>query len=220
MRRRGNFRRDPRGRPSGLPPDLVVMLDAERRKRKLRKYLPLWGGAIAVGLAIGLVPSLWPSRPQTINVPPPAIAPATLPQEQVTSADKSWAGRGVEEPVALPTSSSATFGFCHTGGGANCVVDGDTIWITGQNVRVADIDAPETHDYRCPEEKALGDRATQRLHQLVNSGPVTLEPTGTRDADNYGRKLRLVMVNGASVGETLVSEGLARYYEGGKRPWC
>ena len=99
-------------------------------------------------------------------------------------------------------------------------MDGDTIWIGGQNIRIADIDAPETHDYRCLSEKALGDRATQRLHQLVNSGPVTLEPIGDRDADSYGRKLRLVMVNGASVGDTLVSEGLARHYEGGKKPWC
>ena len=220
MRRRGNFRRDRRGRPSGLPPDLVVMLDAERRRRTLRRYLPLWGGAILVGLAIGIVPSLWPSRPQTINVPAPTIAPATLPEEQTTNDDKSWSSRGEEEPAPLPTGRAVSFGFCHTGGGINCVVDGDTIWIAGQNVRVADIDAPETHDYRCPQEKALGDRATQRLIQLVNSGPVTLEPIGDRDADSYGRKLRLVMVNGASVGDTLVSEGLARYYEGGKRPWC
>jgi len=101
----------------------------------------------------------------------------------------------------------------------NCVVDGDTIWMGGQNIRIADIDAPETHEYRCTSEKALGDRATQRLHQLVNSGPVTLQSID-RDEDSYGRKLRFVMVNGTSVGDTLVSEGLARYYEGGKKPWC
>ena len=113
----------------------------------------------------------------------------------------------------------ASFGFCHTGGGYNCVVDGDTIWLEGQNIRIADIDAPETHEFGCPAEKALGDRATQRLHQLVNSGSVTLSSIH-RDMDTYGRKLRLVNVNGVSVGDTLVSEGLARYYEGGKRSWC
>ena len=114
----------------------------------------------------------------------------------------------------------ADFGLCHTGGGTNCVVDGDTIWVGGQNVRIADIDAPETHDPRCPEEKALGDRATRRLHQLVNGGAVALRPVGDRDADGYGRKLRLVLVDGRSVGDPLVGEGLARYYAGGKRPWC
>ena len=86
-------------------------------------------------------------------------------------------------------------------------------------MRVADIDAPETHEYRCPEEKALGDRAAQRLIQLVNSGPVTLQPID-RDEDVYARKLRIVIVNGMSVGDTLVSEGLARYYDGGRKPWC
>ena len=99
------------------------------------------------------------------------------------------------------------------------MVDGDTLWIQGQKVRVADIDAPETHDYRCPQEKALGDRATQRLIQLVNSGSVSLQPID-RDEDRYGRKLRIVSVNGTSIGDTLVSEGLARYYEGGRKPWC
>ena len=116
-------------------------------------------------------------------------------------------------------SITASFGFCHTGGGYNCVVDGDTIWLEGQNIRIADIDAPETHEFDCPEEKALGDRATQRLIQLVNSGAVTLQSID-REEDVYGRKLRLVTVNGTSVGDTLVSEGLARYYGGGKQPWC
>jgi endonuclease YncB( thermonuclease family) len=113
----------------------------------------------------------------------------------------------------------ASFGFCHTGGGYNCVVDGDTIWIEGQDVRIADIDAPETHEYGCQSEKDLGDRATRRLNNLVNSGPVTLSSID-RDEDVYGRKLRLVFVNGVSVGDTLVNEGLARYYRDGKQPWC
>lgn len=114
---------------------------------------------------------------------------------------------------------NASFGSCHVGGGRNCVVDGDTLWIEGVKVRVADIDAPETHDYKCASEKALGDRATARLRQLVNSGTVTLAPID-RDEDRYGRKLRIVMVDGESVGETLVGEGLARWYEGGREPWC
>jgi len=114
---------------------------------------------------------------------------------------------------------TASFHLCHVGGGTNCVVDGDTIWLEGQNIRIADIDAPETHEYDCPEEKALGDRATLRLQELVNSGPVSLSSID-RDQDVYGRKLRLVYVNGRSVGDTLVGEGLARYYRGGKRPWC
>ena len=69
----------------------------------------------------------------------------------------------------------------------------------------ADVDAPETHEPRCAEERALGDRATVRLQQLLNSGEVTLAKVD-RDMDVYGRKLRIVEVNGSSVGDTLVGE--------------
>lgn len=113
----------------------------------------------------------------------------------------------------------ADFGLCHTGGGINCVVDGDTIWFEGERVRVADIDAPETHPPRCAEEADLGERATARLHQLMNAGAFSLKQI-ERDTDVYGRKLRIVVRNGESLGEVLVEEGLARRYEGGRRPWC
>lgn len=113
----------------------------------------------------------------------------------------------------------AAFSLCFVGGGYNCVVDGDTIWLRGYKIRVADIDAPETHDPRCQSEKELGDRATLRLQQLLDSGPVTLQSID-RDHDVYGRELRVVLVDGRSVGDTLVREGLARRYAGGRRPWC
>lgn len=112
------------------------------------------------------------------------------------------------------------FGFCHIGGGINCVVDGDTIWMGGVKIRVADIDTPETHPPRCAAEAEVGDRATRRLQQLLNAGPVALEPI-ERDEDRYGRKLRLIVRNRVSLGETLISEGLARPYHGGPRQgWC
>jgi endonuclease YncB( thermonuclease family) len=99
------------------------------------------------------------------------------------------------------------------------VVDGDTFWLGGVDIRIADIDAPETHEYRCPAELALGNRATERLHELLESGPITLQPID-RDEDVYGRKLRLVFVSGSSVGEALIREGLAHRYVRGKLPWC
>ncbi len=145
-----------------------------------------------------------------------------VPRAPTNSDDAEWQKRGDDDyaPDAAPTSPArARFGFCHSGGGSNCVVDGDTLWIGGQNVRIADIDAPETHEPRCPAEQALGDRATRRLHALVNGGAVTQSSIG-RDRDQYGRELRIVAVDGVGVGETLVGEGLARWYAGGRRSWC
>lgn len=139
-------------------------------------------------------------------------------------------------PVRVEASDAsgvrASFGFCHTGGRTNCVVDGDTFYLGGEKVRIAGIDAPETHDYRCASEKALGDRATAELRTLLNSGAVTMtsvEPFAQsstlsenkgRDRDTYGRLLRNVAVDGADVGEALISAGVAREYGTGRRGWC
>ncbi len=122
-------------------------------------------------------------------------------------------------PAAPAPATRANFGLCHSGGGTNCVVDGDTFWMAGVKIRVADIDTPETHPARCPEEARLGAAATQRLQALLNSGAVTLHPI-ERDTDRYGRKLRRVSVDGRGVGDTLVAEGLARPYLGRRMGWC
>jgi micrococcal nuclease len=121
---------------------------------------------------------------------------------------------------ALPARKSPPrFDDCFRGGGINCVVDGDTFWMDGQKIRIADIDAPETHQPRCVAEKELGDAATERLRALLNAGPFVLA-SADRDTDHYGRKLRIVMRRGASIGEELVAEGLAREWDGARHPWC
>ncbi|WP_244917207.1 thermonuclease family protein [Sphingobium xenophagum] len=114
---------------------------------------------------------------------------------------------------------SAQFGFCHSGGGVNCVVDGDTFWFGGEKYRIADIDTPETHGPRCAAEGALGARATERLQALMNAGAFSLE-SGDRDTDRYGRSLRVVTRGGESIGGMLVAEGLAREWDGARHGWC
>ena len=98
------------------------------------------------------------------------------------------------------------------------VIDGDTFVLRGERIRIADIDTPETHPPRCAYEAELGARATQRLRQLL-ARPFELRSID-RDTDRYGRKLRIVVQNGRSVGDRLVAEGLARTWEGRRRPWC
>jgi endonuclease YncB( thermonuclease family) len=204
----------------------VKLLDVERKKRTWRRYLAVWGGAVAVGLLVGAGPVMLKGAPATGSDGKHTSAIQAVFEQTPTAADREWAARGnqdqrpaAERMVAPASSVRTTFGFCHTGGGVNCVVDGDTIWFQGQKVRIAEIDAPETHDFRCPEEKALGDRAARRLIQLLNGGSVSLQPID-RDEDVYGRKLRIVLINGTSVGATLVGEGLARPYGNGRKPWC
>lgn len=98
------------------------------------------------------------------------------------------------------------------------IIDGDTFWLEGEKIRVADIDTPELRG-RCPEEKALAVRATERMEALLNEGPFELHRVG-RDEDRYGRKLRVVTREGRSLGDRLVAEGLARTWTGRREPWC
>jgi endonuclease YncB( thermonuclease family) len=100
------------------------------------------------------------------------------------------------------------------------VVDGDTFWVGGDKIRIADIDTPETHPPRCAYEAELGERATRRLAALLDEGPFELAPIAGRDVDRYGRKLRIVVRDGRSLGDRLVSEGLARTWTGRREPWC
>jgi micrococcal nuclease len=123
---------------------------------------------------------------------------------------------GTSSGVAL----TGTFRLCAMMHQPNCVVDGDTIRYGGVRIRLADIDAPEISDPKCASEAALGDRATQRLLQLLNAGPFQIVRAGGRDEDKYGRKLRIIVRDGRSVADALVSEGLARRWDGARRSWC
>ena len=120
---------------------------------------------------------------------------------------------------SAPAGAHPYFGYCKWGGGTNCVVDGDTFYVGGAKVRIAGIDAPETHPPRCAQEAQLGEAATDKLRALLNSGAVTMTSID-RDRDQYGRLLRNVAVDGADVGEAMVGAGVARDYRGGRRSWC
>ena len=98
------------------------------------------------------------------------------------------------------------------------VIDGDTFDYAGDRIRIADIDTPEVRG-RCPEERAQAALATRRLRALLAAGPFELVRSG-RDEDRYGRKLRVVVRDGRSIGDMLVAEGLARTWTGRREPWC
>jgi endonuclease YncB( thermonuclease family) len=122
-------------------------------------------------------------------------------------------------PEQTEAVSGQMFRMCGRPPHSNCVIDGDTFYLHGQSIRIADIDTPETHPPRCSHEAALGGRATRRLLQLLNAGPFVLK-AGFRDEDRYGRKLRTVYRDDRSVGDVLVSEGLARQWTGRRMAWC
>ncbi len=108
------------------------------------------------------------------------------------------------------------------------VYDGDTLRVdidgypdvVGKNmpVRIRGIDTPEIRG-KCPEEKALAKKSRDFLRlKLAEAKEIELLDV---DRGKYFRLLASVYVDGKSVGKLLISEGMARAYDGGKRlGWC
>jgi endonuclease YncB( thermonuclease family) len=91
------------------------------------------------------------------------------------------------------------------------VIDGDTIRIGTEHVRLLGIDAPELH--RCPRYRhcAPGDPvASRRNLQRILSGRITIS---RGPLDRYGRTLAHVYANGRNVACAQLAAGMAIYRE-------
>lgn len=97
-----------------------------------------------------------------------------------------------------------------------CVVDGDTVWVNGEKIRLEGIDAPEPRG-RCYEERIASAKATERLRVLLTNNHFTIKRSGT---DRYGRTLARLMIGNRSAGEIMISEGLVRKWRGRRENWC
>ena len=88
------------------------------------------------------------------------------------------------------------------------VIDGDTLTLTdGRRVRLAQVDAPET-------TACFGSRAREGLRRLVEGQTITVRgPENGPERDRYGRTLGEVAVDGRSVNEQFVRDGVARWYD-------
>lgn len=95
--------------------------------------------------------------------------------------------------------------------GVASVIDGDTIEIYGQRIRLYGIDAPESRQlcsvngqsYRCGQKAALA------LADLIGRKSVACE---RRDRDRYGRIVAICAAAGVDLAAWLVSEGHALAY--------
>jgi endonuclease YncB( thermonuclease family) len=109
------------------------------------------------------------------------------------------------------------------------VIDGGTIRLHQQrpDVRLVGFNAPETHRAVCEAERALGDKATARLRDLVRSIKLDFEfvtcacTPGTEGtlSCNYGRCCGTLKANGRGVGAIPISETLAVPFVCGQTRW-
>jgi micrococcal nuclease len=102
-----------------------------------------------------------------------------------------------------------------------CLVDGDTLWLNGENIRLKDFDTPEPQTALCggAQEKALASMASARMLELLNSRDWTIEYFG-HDSTSSKRRLATIKSAGEDVGDILIREHLARRWPDGEEWWC
>ena len=138
----------------------VIIFRSRRRKRRagalqrmLTRLVNRSYGVIALALVVVAGQHLISGEPRTFALPDrtpvPPVAIPSIDREATTAAIDPAMGRSV----------AATLEFCGSAARIDCVVDGDTIWLSGENIRIADIDTPEIFTPQCDAEQARGEAA-------------------------------------------------------------
>ncbi len=93
------------------------------------------------------------------------------------------------------------------------VIDGDTLDVGGQRIRLASLDAPEIDQYcedRFGASYACGELAAQALEAMVHRSRPECR---TQGFDPYGRTLARCSIDGRDIGAELVKQGHALAFQ-------
>jgi micrococcal nuclease len=125
-------------------------------------------------------------------------------------------GDGIDGMVV----SSIRMPVCQRAGRGNsqsdCVVDGDTIRLAGEKIRLQSFNTPEI-DGACARERRLARLARRRLSQILSVRPFSIRRFGM---DKYGRTLATIRNDQGDIGSVLIREGLAHAWHGRRESWC
>jgi micrococcal nuclease len=119
--------------------------------------------------------------------------------------------------VAAQGASAETFD-----GRQAIIIDGDTIAIGSERVRLLSVDTPESFRPRRERELVAALKAKERLAQLLRAGSVVIDRQGQ---DRYRRTLARLEVaakpgaKSRDVGEVLIAEGQAVPWKSGREAW-
>lgn len=88
------------------------------------------------------------------------------------------------------------------------VVDGDTVVVRGERIRIAHIDAPETGQVHLGTGADAGRAATAALRRFLDEAQDSLEVIPI-ETDKYGRTVAMLRIGPYDVGLTMVKMGMA-----------
>ena len=95
--------------------------------------------------------------------------------------------------------------------GIATVIDGDTIHINNNKIRLLGIDAPEKNQTCLNEDKnwECGKQSTFELKKIINEQNVKCQTT---DIDKYKRYVAICYINNLNINQTMVRKGWAIAY--------
>lgn len=170
-----------------LPRGALQKLHWLPARRDWRRAVPLLGFAAVVGSALAFALDRFEHGPTD-----QAFAIAT-PQIEVLRGQKDVRGQ-----TGMPRGSS----------GVVTVIDGDTLQLGSERIRLHGMDAPESKQ-RCADGWQAGEEARRALSGLVSKGTPRCEQVTT---DRYGRTVAICRVNGQDIAAAMVRSGQAWAY--------
>jgi micrococcal nuclease len=100
------------------------------------------------------------------------------------------------------------------------VIDGDTLVVNSERVRIANLDAPELSAHaRCHVEAQRGYAAKNHAIKLVSIAS-TVDVYNRQGHDKYGRARAHVLIDGQDFGKRMIADGFARFWWGKGSSWC
>jgi micrococcal nuclease len=115
--------------------------------------------------------------------------------------------------------TARAFGLCSDPPHNDCVVDGDTFWLNGREIRIANVDAPEM-TAQCYAQANLAAEARRTLARVIDGVPLQIHGVG-RDRD--GRLIARVVTPKGDAGKRLLSWRVAVPWVPGQQAttdWC
>ena len=126
-------------------------------------------------------------------------------------------GFGVITIVRATAKPDLSFDQCYIAGGSDCVIDGGTLRISGEQVAIAGLSAPRVKDAACHSERERGIAAAIALSDTLKSGEVRIRAPSK---DLQSRTVRTVEVDGTDVAGAMIAKGHGRPDDGSPQDWC